>query len=93
MRTPRATFGELFLFQVTITEVASMTGVGGVIHPGSDGTHGGTASLQVSSTIYADLANFMANHSALVLQICYDDQTLTPSEVICGTTQPFLATG
>ena len=83
----------LYLFQVTITEVTTMTGVTGVINPGSDATHGGTASLQVSSAIYADLADFIANHSSLVLEICYDDQTLIPNEVTCGTTQPLRAAG
>jgi hypothetical protein len=83
----------LFLFQATITEVASMVGVTGVIHPGTDATHGGTAALQVSTAIYTDLADFISNHSSLVLEICYDDLTLIPNEVTCGTTQPLRATG
>jgi len=83
----------LFLGQVTITEVASMIGVTGVINPGADSTHGGTASLQVGTSVYTDLANFISNHSGLVLEICYDSQTLIPNEVTVGTMQPLRATG
>jgi hypothetical protein len=83
----------LFLFQMTITEVPSMSGVAGVIHPGADATHGGTAALQVSTAIYTELADFIANHTGLVLELSYDDVTLTPVEVTCGTTQPLRATG
>ena len=78
----------MFLFQATITEVTSMSGVAGIIHPGTDATHGGTAALQVSSAIYAELADFMSNHSGLLLEICYDDLTLVPSGVTAGATQP-----
>ena len=86
---------QLFLSDVTITEVTTMTGVTGIIHPGTDGQHGGTASLQVSSSIYGDLATFLTNHnSGLVLEICYDDVTLIPNEVGCGSSQQLLrATG
>jgi len=78
---------ELFLSDVTITQVASMTGVTGIIHPGPDAQHGGSATLQVSSSIYGDLATFMSNNSGLVLDICYDAATLIPNEVGCGSTQ------
>ncbi len=83
----------LFLAQATITEVTTMSGVTGVIHAGTDSTHGGTASLQVSSAIYAELADFISNHTSLVLEICYDATTLIPNEVTCGTTQPLRAAG
>ena len=60
-----------------------------IIHPGADATHGGTAALQVSSAIYGELADFMLSHSALVLEISYDDITLAPNDVTLATTQPF----
>ena len=78
---------QLFLSDVTITEITWMTGVTGIIHPGSDAQHGGSATLQVSSSIYSNLAVFMTNNSGLALDICYDDVTLVPNEVSCGLTQ------
>lgn len=78
----------LFLGDVTITEVATMTGVTGVINPGN-ATNAGNASLQVSSQVYASLAAFISSNSSLVLEIWYDDASLVPSDVGVGSTQPF----
>lgn len=78
----------LFLGDVTITEVATMTGVTGVIHPGTAAS-AGNASLQVSSQVYGNLAAFISNNSSLVLEIWYDDASLVPSDIGVGSTQPF----
>jgi hypothetical protein len=78
----------VFLADVTIAEATSITGVTGTMNPGTDSQHGGTVSLLVSSAVYSNLADFMTNHTGLVLTICYDDTTLIPNDVSCGTTQP-----
>jgi len=82
--------GPLFLGDVTIAEVATMTGVAGVIHPGT-ATSAGNASLQVSTQIYTDLAVFISSNSSLVLELWYDDATFVPSDVGVGSTQALAA--
>jgi len=76
----------LFLGDATITEVTTMTGVTGIIVPGT-AQSAGSASLQVSSQIYSNLATFISNNSSLVLEISYDDATLVPNDVGIGSTQ------
>lgn len=78
----------LFLGQLTIAENTGLTGVTGTINPGTDGTHGGSANLQMSTALYDNIVNFMNGHQGqgTFVELGYDN--LTPTEVICGATQP-----
>jgi hypothetical protein len=89
LRTPY--LSPLFLGLVTIQEVPTMSGVTGIINPGTDASHGGTAALQVDSPTYNNLVSFLSNNTGLELEICYDTVTLVPNEVSCGSTLPLIA--
>lgn len=85
--------GQLFLGLLTIAEDVNLAGVTGTINPGSDASHGGFATVQMSTTLYDNIVNFMNGHQGQpnFVELGYNSATLVPTEVVCGTTQPQLA--
>jgi len=78
----------IFLGLMSILKNPAVTGVTGVITPGTDASHGGSANLQMGTAQYDAIVNFANSHSGqgLFVELVYDNATLTPTDVIYGTT-------
>jgi hypothetical protein len=78
---------DLYLALVTVVEDSSLTGtnITGVIHPGSNGTHGGYATINVSPQVYNQFATLVTNFTGLTLELCYDSSTFTPTQISLDT--------
>jgi hypothetical protein len=71
---------------MSIVKNSGVTGVTGTISPGTDATHGGSANLQMGTTLYDALVSFLDSHQGqgIYIELVYDGGTLTPTEVIYG---------
>jgi hypothetical protein len=77
----------LYLALVSVVEDPSLTGtnITGVIHPGSNGAHGGYATINVSPQMYNQFVTLVTSFSGLTLELCYDSSTFTPTQISLGT--------
>ncbi|HET7542298.1 MAG TPA: hypothetical protein VFK05_20660 [Polyangiaceae bacterium] len=82
--------GPLFLGLMSIN-LSSNPGVTGTISPGRDASHGGSANLQMDSSHFGGILNFVNGHPGqdLFMQLVFEG--LTPLDVIPSAIQPQIA--
>ena len=84
---------QLYLRTLAITETNAFSGVSGNVAPGT-ATHAGACALDMGTGMFSLLYDLVSTSPpALEVQLIYDDVAPFPvSDVLCGVTQPLMAT-